>query len=387
MAVREFDGVDDRIALGSLEEPLVNGAYSIIALVKPSGTLPGGKAYVALRSGSSMVASLGDGGAGKIADYTDAAGQDAVAGLTVGAWQIIAVTKPAGTSTVRFHRKQLGSGSWTHANGGTLPDVPGTVDNLVLGGMNPSNGIGAAAGRMAVAAVYGNDFADGDVEAIQATPTSQFLADLGAVGLWETNQASTATAVTDAIADADQTGINETTVVTGDDPSGWTFGVTVIPPLEISLRLSGGASNADPALSYGGAISSNAIGGNLFDPVENAERNAGLQDYRVIYVHNDDTDDGVAVAYIQNQLESGREIALGVPTQAAGVTVTAGASDVATPAGVTFLTPTTALTAVSLGTIGAGSYRGLWLRRTINAAIPVDPTNSYSIKIEVSRAA
>jgi hypothetical protein len=54
---------------------------------------------------------------------------------------------------------------------------------------------------------------------------------------------------------------------------------------------------------------------------------------------------------------------------------------------VTFLTPTTALTAVSLGTIGAGSYRGLWLRRTINAAIPVDPTNSYSIKIEVSRAA
>jgi hypothetical protein len=201
MAVREFDGVDDRIALGSLEEPLVNGAYSIIALVKPSGTLPGGKAYVALRSGSSMVASLGDGGAGKIADYTDAAGQDAVAGLTVGAWQIIAVTKPAGTSTVRFHRKQLGSGSWTHANGGTLPDVPGTVDNLVLGGMNPSNGIGAAAGRMAVAAVYGNDFADGDVEAIQATPTSQFLADLGAVGLWETNQASTATAVTDAIAD------------------------------------------------------------------------------------------------------------------------------------------------------------------------------------------
>jgi hypothetical protein len=256
MAVREFDGVDDRIALGSLEEPLVNGAYSIIALVKPSGTLPGGKAYVALRSGSSMVASLGDGGAGKIADYTDAAGQDAVAGLTVGAWQIIAVTKPAGTSTVRFHRKQLGSGSWTHANGGTLPDVPGTVDNLVLGGMNPSNGIGAAAGRMAVAAVYGNDFADGDVEAIQATPTSQFLADLGAVGLWETNQASTATAVTDAIADADQTGINETTVVTGDDPSGWTFGVTVIPPLEISLRLSGGASNADPALSYGGSIRS-----------------------------------------------------------------------------------------------------------------------------------
>ena len=61
---------------------------------------------------------------------------------------------------------------------------------------------------------------------MQTTPSTQQLADLGAVALWDFNQASTATALTDLVGTANQTAISGTSVVTTDDPTGWTFGLS-----------------------------------------------------------------------------------------------------------------------------------------------------------------
>src|SRR3954469_4208791 len=115
MAVREFDGVDDRIGLDSLELELTNGAFSIVALVKPT-SLETGEFFVGLTSGGVLTGGLADAGSGRVGPYTATLDVQALVNLTAGDWQIIALTKPAGVSTVRFHRKLLGSGGWTHTS-------------------------------------------------------------------------------------------------------------------------------------------------------------------------------------------------------------------------------------------------------------------------------
>lgn len=384
MAVRSFNGSGDLIGFDSLEVELTSDAFSIVSVVSPT-SLDSGEAFIALRSGGNVVASLADGGTGRLALYTQTDSVVALVNLSAGAWQVIAVTKPAGTAAPRFHRKAIGSGGWIHITGDTaLPDIAGTTDTVFLGSF--TNGGVTKDTRHAVSAVYDSELTDSDVEAIEVALTTQFLVDLNAVSVWETNQVSTATPVTDLVSDADQVAISGTSVVADDDPD-WTFGATVVPPLDFSLRLSGGAANASPAASIGGAESSVEAGVDLFDAVSNTERTTGIIDYRLIYVHNEDADEGTAVAWVPTNFEAGRELAIGVATEAAGDTVAAIADDRTAPAGVTFSTPTAIGGGVDMGTVPAGESRGLWVRRSVDSGTAVDPTNLATIQVQVLRTA
>lgn len=379
MAVREFLATESGwIAEGSFEAT-VNGAHTILALVKPI-TFASGQQWVRLRAGTDSLGGLGDGGAGKLAYFTDTEDARVSVGITADDWQILAFSKAAGTVAPRAHRKVLGTGAWAHIDATVPVADKGTAATRFQVGEFVSMRVGTVA-------IFDTALSDADLEAVDAVATSQLLADLGAVHLWNFNQADAGTSVQDLAGTANQTAISSgSVVVTTDDPA-WDFGVTIIPPLAFSVRLSGGAANADPATSIGGAESSESPGADLFDDVANAERLSGLIDYRLVYVHNDDVDDGSVVAYVPTQLESGRQIAIAVPTQLAGATVPPLANDQTTPAGVTFSAPTTAPAGVSLGTIPAGSFRGLWLRRTVNSNTPQDPTNLATVKLEISRVA
>lgn len=172
-------------------------------------------------------------------------------------------------------------------------------------------------------------------------------------------------------ADSALTGLWTLAIRSGDDGPA---------PLAFSVRLSGGAANADPALSIGGAQSSVAANSHLFDDVSDSQAVAGLVDYRLVYVHNDEaTTDGNVVAYVSGQLESGRELALGAAVEASGVEVAELASDTTAPAGVTFAAPTSSGEGVDLGTVAAGEGKGLFVRRTVNAATAPDITNPAQI--------
>lgn len=386
MAIREFNGTSDRIVTAGTGTPIAGDAYSIVAIVEPL-VLDSSKVYVGLNNGGIMC-SLAESGSGNMACFTSAASSDQNSTkYTEDVWNIAAVTKTAGNHPTRFHNKQLGAGSWSHTDGGDPLDNNLSNNVSIVFGASTSGGNNPKNCRIAAVGIYDFELTDGDIEAIDLIPTTQFLADLGAVALWEFNQASTGTAVNDLVGNADQTSISGTTVVTGNDPPGWTFGATVVPPLTFSLRLSGGSSNSDPATSIGGTLSSVSMPSTLFDNLDNDERILGLTDYRLIYVHNDDSAAGDVIAYITPQLEAGRQIAIGAPTQAAGVTVTAIANDTTNPSSVTFSAPSTVDTALSLGSIPAGSFRGLWLRRTVNAGTPVDPTNFATLRFKIDRSA
>ncbi len=234
MAVRAFDGVDDRIAVGGgLIGAVCNSAYSIVVVAKPDlvgGGLNNNRCFASLQVGTSnalgSLNTFNDGSPGGLRVFTDTEFADvSVMGLDT-SWQIVGYSKPAGTQAPRFHRKALGSGAWSHTDSGNTIANNASVVTTVEFGKLKNLDVEALAGRMAVVSVFPTALSDADVESIQTTPSTAKLLALGATGLWDLNQASVATDVLDLTGGgANQTAITGTSVINGDDPTGWTFGV------------------------------------------------------------------------------------------------------------------------------------------------------------------
>lgn len=244
--VREFDGSDDLIALGGGSVGAIcNSSYSVIALIKPLTALGSGKGIFGIQVGTSnLLGGLMHSGS-SLTLYTDTESSDYPVGITADAWQILGVSKPAGTGTgPTFHRKVLGSGSWTHGTGsGTIADKTSSVTRMEIGAFQGGGFSSCINAHIAVVALFNTALSDANVESIQTTPTTQKLADLGAVGIWELTQTSTGTSVSDLVGSANQSSITGTTVIASDKPVGWTFGV--------SGGGSGGSVTAVPAAGIG----------------------------------------------------------------------------------------------------------------------------------------
>lgn len=239
MAVREFDGVNDRIVTDNgIIGQLANGAFTLLCVAKPASTT-GTESMVSVVNGSNWVAALQrDSTALGFSDDDDF--RTGLGGTVNTAWQILAVTLSAPGGTPRFHRKQLGSGAWGHGNGGgTVAGNTISAATCEFGSTNNGSFSSFWDGRMAVAAIFGEALSDGALESLQATPATQTIYDLGPLALWDFNQASTATDVVDLMGNgADQTAITGTAVITGDDPT-WTFGVSagLTPPFaSVTIR-------------------------------------------------------------------------------------------------------------------------------------------------------
>jgi hypothetical protein len=113
----------------------------------------------------------------------------------------------------------------------------------------------------------------------------------------------------------------------------------------------------------------------LFDNVSATENAALTADYRCVFVHNTNTTDTLSsvVVFIPTQVAGGAVIAVAADTTAASAVGSSSAqaltatSETAPGAGVTGLTyssPTTSGTGVSLGNIPAGFAKAFWVRRT-----------------------
>lgn len=143
-----------------------------------------------------------------------------------------------------------------------------------------------------------------------------------------------------------------------------------IADTDISTYLTGGAANADPNLSLGGAKSSvEWTGGtlhDLFDKITGDENAASEDEYRCIVVQNDHatlTAELVGV-YIDSQTAGGATLALAVADEAKNVAPESVADEDTAPVGPVFSAPTTPATALQLGDLGPGEWRAIWLQRT-----------------------
>jgi hypothetical protein len=147
-------------------------------------------------------------------------------GYTATDWSIVGISKPAGTGdvTARMHANILGSGVWDHSDAtvglGGHPTDAWTQTQIGRRG----TGTNFKNFRIAVAAVFSSELSDANYESIGSAKTTQSLANLSPLALWEFNQASVVTTVEDLIGTADETSKSGTTAA-ADDPS-WTYGIS-----------------------------------------------------------------------------------------------------------------------------------------------------------------
>ena len=152
---------------------------------------------------------------------------------------------------------------------------------------------------------------------------------------------------------------------------------------DIQYRLSGGASNSDPALSLGGVKSSTAAS-NYFDDVSSAEASAGDTEYRCVYVHNNHgtlTLIGAKVFIQTNTPSSDTDVAIGLGSSAINGTEQTVANESTAPTGVSFSAPTTFAGGLAIGDLAAGAHKAVWVRRTVNAGAAAY-ADSFTLRVQ-----
>lgn len=149
-----------------------------------------------------------------------------------------------------------------------------------------------------------------------------------------------------------------------------------------------GASSAGASL--GGTISTTQVGSganNLWDDVTGTESTAGDTEYRMIYVKNNHGSLAwqSAVVWVDAGGTGDADADLDVALDSAAIgsdSTTTVANENTAPSGPTFAnTAVTKATALSIGSIPAGSKKAIWIKRTITAGATA-ASKTPSIRVE-----
>jgi len=316
--------------------------------------------------------------------------QSAGSAVTLNQWQIVGWT---GFGTRHFHLSQLGSGTWEHPDG----DVAGGISPMVpISGGYMSIGYNVN-GLMAILGIWSPlGLTDGQVEQLDDTSASidWTTATPPPHGAWNFDQAAALEDVPELLGEfetitgalsgpSDSNGIQGTTIDTTHDPA-WDFAVPP-PPLPFEVRFSGGAANDDPDLSLGGVESSEPALA-LMPNFARIDAVPGTTHHACGYVHNGDPGGAATVtAYFSaRDLSPGVTMAIGLePGDPGDVAQTI--PDAQTPPDlVVFSTPASADAALSLGDIGPGEGKAIWLRAVIAPNSPGAIHNSYTLTFSVT---
>ncbi len=140
---------------------------------------------------------------------------------------------------------------------------------------------------------------------------------------------------------------------------------------DIVKLLSGGASNAVPALSLGGIKSSVAvIGSSIFADIGVVELSSGSTKYRGFYVRNSHATITYAnvVAWLNSNTPSNlTDVNLGLGTSALNGTEQTIANETTAPSGVTFVAAINKAGGLAIGDLAPGQTRFVWMRRIASA--------------------
>ena len=133
---------------------------------------------------------------------------------------------------------------------------------------------------------------------------------------------------------------------------------------------------------------------NLFDDVSGDENAASDVEYRCIFVHNNHatlTWQSVVV-WLSAEVAGGANVAIGIDTNAATVNNSGPAQalevvdESTAPGGVSFSSPTTKPTGLSVGNLAAGYCRAIWVRRSATASAALN-NDGATIRCEGDTAA
>jgi hypothetical protein len=156
---------------------------------------------------------------------------------------------------------------------------------------------------------------------------------------------------------------------------------------DLRFHLTGGAANADPALSLGGVISSvqlvDATLENLFDNVSPADALAGAVHYRALSFKNASAETAWGAVVFISQETTSADTTVAIAYDSTG-TQSVVDEDTA-PTGLTFSTPLSLSAGIALGDVAAGGVRRVWFKRITNAGA-AQASDSGKITITVGSA-
>jgi hypothetical protein len=282
MTVREFNGTSDELvtSIGAASDM----TYGTAAMLLKFSTLSGFREFCMIHSASNTYVAnpigLSDFSAWQV-DYNNG-GADFATSAPIpgtGIWILVIARKPAGSSTPRLSMYNYSTGAWTHGDGsGAVGDgtAPGTDAFIRFSYLGSSLFFG---GRVAARALWSNSL---PWAATSAGDTAIETSGLNFSAYnWKQNsptlfhlfnQSDTSTPVSDlsTAGTATQTSISGTTVITGDDPPGFSFSLTQPQPLlawnfdEASgavLDLSGNGRTWTPGAGNGNSARTSSGGG------------------------------------------------------------------------------------------------------------------------------
>lgn len=119
----------------------------------------------------------------------------------------------------------------------------------------------------------------------------------------------------------------------------------------------------------------------LFDDIVQAEAASGDTEYRCFYVKNDHASDSMTGVKLWINSDASGADSLAIALDLAGVNGTADtiADESTAPSpSLTFTAPADESSALDIGTLTAGQYYGVWVRRTVPAAIVVSTAADVS---------
>jgi len=167
---------------------------------------------------------------------------------------------------------------------------------------------------------------------------------------------------------------------------------------DLKFFLSGGASNANPAASLGGVISSNQVGSNLFDDISTAEAAAGATEYRCFYVKNTNATDtaySAAVWIASNTSATSTAIQIALAAEGVANTVeSVAASPISAPVG-SGVSPAVApvfddaeneANALTIGDLAPGEAHAVWIKRVVTATTVAFANDTTTIRVKADTA-
>jgi hypothetical protein len=209
------DGFDHYFTLSAGASPPDGGPITIVCLLRPTSNfvgpirgLAGGSASYSIHSDSGKWFTDNDFSAGF--------------GFALNSYQVVALSKAAGSAAVRWHQTTESGGTygaWSHANGPTIGDGSNPVDAITIG-----LSYQRMAGQIAAIALWTSALSDGAVEALGTSAMATWLA-AGPSAAWQFN-AAPALGITDLTGGgANSTSLTGTapTLDTTNEPPGWTY--------------------------------------------------------------------------------------------------------------------------------------------------------------------
>lgn len=158
-----------------------------------------------------------------------------------------------------------------------------------------------------------------------------------------------------------------------------------IASTDINYQLSGGASNTDPTLALGGAMSSTAAGSTIINNITSAQAASGITKYRCFYLRNNDGTRTYQAArlWIQaNTPNTSTDVAIGLGTSAVNGTEQTIASETTAPTGVTFSnTLVDFASGLVIGDLAGAARKAIWIRLTVTAGASAG-SDSFTLRAQ-----